>query len=125
MRKFAPIIAVGVITVILFDISASVLSSYLGLSYGYFSIGSFLIYLAFGFLGARVSSWFYGSVVGAILGLADSTIGWAISWSIGPGRPEMEMNGLLIAITVLFVMVYGAVVGLIGGALSLLKKRDV
>lgn len=124
MRKAIPILAAGTLTVILFDISASVLSLYLGLPYGYFAIGSFLIYLAFGFFGGRVSFWFYGAVIGAILGLVDSTIGWAISWNIGPGRPKVDINSLVIAISVLFVMIYGAIVGFIGGALSLLRKKD-
>ena len=118
------IVLIGAMAVLVFDTVASVLSLSTGLTYGWFSIGSSALYLIFGYLAARRSKWFFGGLVGAFLGLVDSTLGWTISWTIGPGKPDIEMNIVLLAVTVVFVMIVAAVLGLIGGLGSLIKKRN-
>jgi hypothetical protein len=124
MRDIVKIVFIGALAVLVFDAVAAVLSLTYGPAYGWFSIGSFLLYLLFGYLVARRSKWFSGSVAGAFLGLIESTLGWAISWYIGPGKVSMEMNPVLIVATIIFVVGVAAVLGLIGGALSLLKRSD-
>src|SRR5688572_27729096 len=76
----------GVVAVVAFDAVASVASLAAGFDYAYSAIGSCLIYAAFGFLVGRSSSIFTAACVGAVLGLADASLGWGVSWSIGPGR---------------------------------------
>lgn len=114
---------VGAIAVALLDTSASFLALWLGANYGWFSIGSFSFYVLFGYLGARNSRWFVGAFVGMFMGLVDSTIGWAISWQIGPGKPA-DFSFLLIAVTIGFVVFAAGILGLIGGACSLVKNRN-
>ena len=118
------IVLIGAMAVLVFDTATSVLSLATGLTYGWFSIGSSVLYVLFGYLAARRSTWFFGGLVGAFLGLVDSTLGWIISWTIGPGKPDIEMDPVLIAATVVFVMIVAAILGLIGGLGTLLKKRN-
>lgn len=76
-----------------------------------------------GFSLAKRLGWFYGLATGAVMGLVDSTIGWAISWTIGPGKPETEMNAATIGVTIVFVIIFAGMVGMFGGLLSNLMKR--
>ncbi len=117
-------IVIGIIAVLLFDTLTAVISSSTGLRYEWFSIGSAIIAILFGFLVARQSRWFVGGLAGALLGFADSTVGWMISWTIGPGRPEPEMSIAEIFFVIIFVTVETAVLGLVGGALSLVKRTN-
>lgn len=124
MKKIIGIIVVGVAVIIAYDTLSSLISVSTGIPYGLFSFGSLLIYVLFGFLVARNSKWFLGAGAGAIMGLFESTVGWAISWYIGPGKSTIEMNGLLIAATIIFVVMFSSVFGLVGGLGSLLLKRN-
>jgi len=123
MKSIATIIFTGAVVVLVYDTAASFLPLSSGVSYGLFSLGSFLLYVIFGFLAARRSKWYFGAATGAILGFVDSTVGWAISWNIGPGKPAVELNMALIVITVIFVVVSATVLGLFGGVLSLVNSR--
>lgn len=124
MKEVIKIIVLGAIVVVTYDTVTALVSQSSNISYGLFSIGSFLIYLIFGFLVARKSRWFAGIVAGTVLGLVDSTLGWAISWNLGPGKPEFEMNAIFVAATIVSVVVLASIFGLMGGALSLLGKRS-
>lgn len=124
MKGITKIALVGAISVLLLDTVASFLALWFGINYLWFSLGSFLLYLSFGYLGARHSKWFLGAVVSMFMALVESTLGWAISWQIGPGKSTEEMGPIVIMMTIVFVMVTGGILGLIGGALSLLKKSD-
>lgn len=122
MNDLVRLALVGAAIVLAFDTVAAVLSRAIGIEYGWFSLGSFSIYVLFGYLVARKSKWFYGGIVGAFLGLVESTIGWMISWYIGPGRLTAEIDSFLIAVTIILVVGVAAVLGLIGGATSLFKR---
>ncbi len=125
MKKALQIAAIGAIIIVLYDTIAAIISIGTGISYGWFSLGSFVIYLLFGFLTGRVSLWYLGALTGALIAVAESTIGWAVSWSIGPGRPTEEMNiAVLIIGAILLVVPIGAITGLIGGLASLMSKPN-
>jgi len=124
MKEFVKLALIGAIVIFLFDAVSAFISRSTGLAYAWFSIGSFLIQAGFGFLVGTRTKWFFGALMGAVLGLVESTLGWVISWNIGPGKPEIEMNPVLIAVTIVFVIITAAIVGLFGGALSLLARRD-
>lgn len=128
MKKLIPIMTLGMVAVVTYDAVTAFIALSANFPYEWFSLGSFIIYAFFGFLGARRSKWFLGAVVGGFVGLADSTVGWAVSWNIGPGRPDIDMNlplfAIAIAITIAIAVSLAAVLGLVGGALSLIGKPD-
>ena len=124
MKNVINTIFAGSLVVVAYDAMAAAISAVWGISYGLFSIGSLLIYLVFGFLSGRKSQWFFGAIAGAVIGLTESTVGWMISWYIGPGKPTTEMNGLMITVAIIFVIVNAGILGLIGGLASLFLKRS-
>ena len=124
MRDVIKITLVGSLAVLLLDTVASFLAVWLDTNYGWFSFASFLLYIIFGYLGARRSRWFVGAIVAMCMAVVESTIGWAISWQIGPGKQTEEFGPAVIVVTIVFVVVTAGILGLIGGALSLLKKTD-
>lgn len=124
MKGVIKIALLGAIAVLLFDTVASFLALWFGVNYGWFSIGSFLLYIIFGYLGARRSRWFVGAIVSMFMALVESTLGWAISWQIGPGKATTEMSAVVVVVTVIFVVITAGILGLIGGGLSLAKRPD-
>lgn len=124
MKEVIRIALLGAIVVLVYDTVSSFLSIYTTVAYGWFLIGSSVLYMLFGYLAARRSKWFFGGIVGALLGLVDSTLGWAISWNIGPGKADVEMNLILIVVTGIFVTIVAAMHGLIGGAAILLNRKN-
>lgn len=79
------------LSVIVFDAVASSAALLIGFDYGYAVIGSCVLYVAFGFLASRARTVGFATVVGVLIGLTDATLGWAVSWAIGPGRLEAGM----------------------------------
>jgi hypothetical protein len=72
--------------IVLFDIVACLIARRWSIEYGGFRFGSYLTYLIIGFVGGFIGGWVLGAEVAAITGLTESTVGWAISWYMGPGR---------------------------------------
>jgi hypothetical protein len=124
MKRILSVLLIGITVILLYDTVSAVVSRSTGVDYGWFGFGSLAVYLIFGFLVAKRSSWINGMAAGAAIGLIESTLGWAISWMIGPGKPSMDVNVFTIGLTVAFVTLSAAVVGLVGGLLSLLVKRN-
>ncbi len=78
----------GTLTVLAFDSLGAVASKKLSFRYALLAPGAFLIYGAVGYAaGGYAESMLAGAVAGALVGLADATLGWWVSWRIGPGRP--------------------------------------
>jgi hypothetical protein len=75
------------LVVIAYDTTASLASLSLGFTYAYAGIGSAIIYATGGFFAASAAGFKSSILVGVVAGLTDATIGWGISWAIGPGRP--------------------------------------
>lgn len=123
MKSLLLVLLIGGTAAVLYDTAGSVISIATRFDYGWFALGSLVLYGTFGFLAGRRSGWAYGMVAGALMGLVDSTIGWAISWTIGPGRPDTEMKAPMVIATIVFVTILGAVVGTVGGLLSRFTKR--
>ena len=73
--------------VLVFDIAASLTSLGAGLPYGWFMIGSVVIYLAAGYMGAPRFGVRSAAGATVLVALVDATLGWAVSWFIGPGQP--------------------------------------
>ncbi len=114
--RFA-LIAVGAI--LSFDVLASVVSRATGWPYPAWGIGSLAVYAAVGFLAGRRFSIKLAVGVTMLTGVAESTLGWAISWAIGPGRqPGMLSRPGVIAGIVIAAALMGALIGFFAGLLG-------
>ena len=86
MTPYVRVLLLGGGAVLVFDAVASLASVALSFPYWYAAIGSCVIYLVVGGAAARYASVRLSALAGALVGLVDATLGWAISWVIGPGR---------------------------------------
>jgi len=119
MNPTVKIFVVAVVGVIAFDALASVASRVTGLPYSIMSVGTFVIYFATGFYATRHANLKIGLCASAIVGFADSTFGWFISWVIRPGGPAEQVIALGgIAVTILSVILIATVGGALGGLFS-------
>jgi hypothetical protein len=100
--------------VVLFDAIGAFAARTLDFDYSVLSIGSWFIYAAAGFFAAERSRWVPGILAGATTGLADATLGWWVSWLIGPGRPAGEWNALMLMAAAISVVITASLVGLLG-----------
>ena len=118
MTPIQKVWAASAAAVLILDTGGALGSRAFGFSYASLSPLSFAIYTAAGFAAGRLAGLKAGVLAGALTGLVEATIGWAISWRIGPGRPETQIGPQDIALTIVIVVLTGAVFGLIGGALG-------
>jgi len=124
MKQAQLIFVFGLVVVLVYDAAAAFVSEATDVGYGWFSFGSFFIYALFGYLVGRTSKWWVGAVIGVFLGFLDSTVGWIISSYIGPGQPPVEINAVLTGIVIAFVSILAGMIGLIGGAVSRLRRPN-
>lgn len=99
------------IAVLVFDTVGSLAAKSFGFNYALLIPGSLLIYGAAAALVAK-RDWVLGLIAATVLALTDVTLGWAVSWLIGPGRPE---GGLTPATAVGAAMTAFVLGGLAGG----------
>lgn len=83
---FASSLLLTLVGILVCDASASLLSRRFGFNYAYASIGSLLLYATGGFAAAKVATFESACLLGAAAGITDATLGWRISWVLGPGR---------------------------------------
>ena len=117
---FVRVVVLGSAAVLVFDLLASLASRHFGFPYARAALGSYLLYLAIGFFAARVSTWnAIAAAAGAagISGLIDASLGWAISWALGPGKlPQgVQLTVPRWVNTAVFVVAFAAAIGAIGG----------
>ena len=112
------LLAVG--AVLLLDTLGSLASRAVPFEYSWLMFGSVVIYTVTGMAVARAAetdkvrqAW----RAGMILGFVDATLGWAISWVIGPGRVDpAELGGAPgMAFTVFFAAMFASLFALAGG----------
>jgi hypothetical protein len=114
-------ILLGGVAILAFDTLGSLASRRYGFAYSRLMVGSFAIYVASGFVTTTEGSIAPSVFAGAMVGLIESTLGWAISWKIGPGRPTVDHQARSsIVWTVGLVTALGGVFGGIGGWLRLM-----
>ncbi len=117
MSKFWNIVGAGVLAALAFDTVASFASLSLGFPYAYASVGSIAIYATVGYVAFR--QWSLARAVGAALlvEVVDATLGWYISWKIGPGAlPIEQATPAIIAVSIVFVLVFAAACAIVGAA---------
>ena len=119
MSEFWKLVAFGVVAVLTFDTVASFASIEFSFSYTYASVGSVLIYGTIGYITFR--RYGFPRAIGAALlvELVDATLGWFISWQIGPGAlPIAQATPVIIATSIVFVLLFAAVCALVGAAIA-------
>jgi hypothetical protein len=122
--SLTPVLVGGSLAIILFDTLGALASRTLAFSYYSLAPASYLIYAGAGFFGARRAGWAGACFAGAITGVAESTIGWGISWAIGPGRPPGGYTGFgPLLFTIILVTALAAVLGCVGGLVARLIRR--
>jgi hypothetical protein len=119
------VMLLGGATVLAFDTIGSLASLRFRFPYSRLMFGSFAIYFVVGFVTAANESVTSAAVTAAVVGLIESTVGWSISWRIGPGRPaDYPVTASRIVGTVIFVLMLGASFGALGGCLRLFSLRQ-
>jgi hypothetical protein len=99
-------------------------ASTFGFNYSALSALSYCNYLIVGFAVAWLTSLERAVLSGAIVAATEATLGWALSWVIGPGRPPADQqSAAAVAVAVVFVILLGAVVAGIGGFVGFLFRR--
>jgi hypothetical protein len=109
----------AVAAVLLFEAVASWVSRATGWSHSLSSIGSLAIYTAVAFQAGRRFGVQLAVGVTMLTATAESTLGWAISWAIGPGRQPtvLARPGVILAI-VLSALLVGGLIGFFAGLLG-------
>lgn len=106
---------VGGALIVAFDVAASFASRFTGVSYDRFAYGSFFIQAAAAFMARRASFPFRrATLLGTWVATVEATLGWAVSWWIGPGRPTEHFTVVGLAGVALFVLVTGTALGALG-----------
>jgi hypothetical protein len=123
--SYKRVLLISAAVVLVFDTVAAGASAALGFPYTAATVGSWLIYAAAAFFGARAGGGVWmGVLAAAMTGLVDSTAGWLISSAIGPGRPVgAAASPGAIAATVVTVTVLAGAVGIPGAVLGRLTGR--
>jgi hypothetical protein len=115
--------AVGVVMVA-YDAMASAVSRVARLEYSYFMFGSLLLCGLIGFFVSWRTSFVWGIVAGFVAGLAESTLGWAVSTWIGPTTkvvPESITTDLIL-FTIFVVMMSSGFFAAVGSGIAALIK---
>lgn len=123
MKSYSMFLLTAFAVILAFDALASFISQTFQINYGLFSIGSILIYIGIGFFGRKYGNLSLGIISAAITGLIEATLGWYISWVIGPGRIEGEFDWLIVFSGIIINVLTASLFGLIGGLVSYFISR--
>lgn len=119
----------GAGAVMAFDFAMSLASRTLHLPYGWGMVGSTVIYFTLGLLVTRDSGVRHPFrqvvLVATLVALVDASLGWAVSWAVGPGRPETPLTATVWLWTALFVILVAVSTAGLGGIVGrLLPARS-
>lgn len=128
MKPPLRVVAGGCIAVVSFDLLAALAARRFGFPYVRASIGSCVVYLAVGFIAgrsARVDQAKVGALAAIVAGIADASVGWAVSWAVGPGRAAsgtLSPGEWMLAAAI--VVVFAAAIGYLGGVLGARSRAN-
>jgi len=106
------IVLLGAIAILLFDALASLAARTLKFPYVYATVGSWLIYAGVAFAAAQRVSVPTAVVDTMLVAFVEATLGWRISWLIGPGRtPSGTVTASQLARALIFVLGAAAIIG--------------
>ncbi len=108
-----------------YDAVASGVSRVAGIEYRYFMFGSLLLCGLIGFFVSWRTSFVWGIVAGFVAGLAESTLGWAVSLWIGPTTAiaQETITTDLILFTIFVVTMSSMFFAAVGSSIAALAKR--
>jgi len=115
----------GAAAVLALDTVGALAARAVGFEYAALAPISILFYAAIGAYVSVAEPVPRAALVGALVGVIDATLGWAIAWAIGPGRPQAGERISLLGLfnTTLFVAVLAAVAAAIGAWLAKWMRR--
>jgi hypothetical protein len=125
MSSQAVVLLGGISAVLALDTLGSLASRRRGFSYGRLAPVSYVIWALTGAAAARVnaaavgSPFVAGAMAGGLVGLVDATLGWWISWRLGPGRlPPERVTARLMTQIVFLVGIRATAFGAAGGLIA-------
>jgi len=118
------VIAAGCLAILIFDVLGAMASRWLRFQYSRLAPGSYIIYTATSVIAARSGPAWLGIVAGATVAVMEATIGWSLSWWIGPGRPSAptSLSGARMLRIVALVTMMGMGFGLVGTLVAALTQ---
>lgn len=114
------IVAVGCVAVLAFDATAAIAAETFDFSYSRAWPTSLLIWGGTAWAASRAAAEVRaGALAGLAVAATDATVGWSISWLIGPGMPDADDRGAgALVATVIAVALMGGAVGALAGFLG-------
>ena len=113
----------GIVLVVGFDAAVAFVTRGAAARYRRLWPAQFALYVVIGFAAMLTTlDLRYVEAIGALCGLAASTLGWAITWRIGPGRVE-KTNPLSIAVVIASMTAFGFGLAIAGALLFNLAAR--
>lgn len=114
----------GLVAITLVDLLGSYAAKAFGFNYAWMIVASLACYLWVGYAAydGRVGA---GALAASIVAFWEGTVGWAISWAVGPGRVAPTEAPLAFTLTcgVLFSLFYGTAAGLCGAGIRAHRVR--
>jgi hypothetical protein len=106
--------------IVVFDVLASFASRLLHFNYASLMWVTFCLYGLCGYPGFQYGQLLGGFQAGMVAGLADSTLGWALSAAIHPYIQTSQTRPTIftVSLTIVFVTLVGSFFGLTGGVIA-------
>lgn len=124
MKTWIHVLLACSLGIIVYDSLASYISRGTGIDYQWFGLGSLVIYYLSGLFIARLKNIGFGVLAASTVGLVEATVGWAISYLIGPGKPQEAISLPIILFVILFVVILAGFIGLIGALAGIYVFRS-
>jgi hypothetical protein len=109
-----------------FDVILAFASRFSGIKYSSASIFSFVLYALIGYIASRPETLLFGVLTATVCGAADASLGWWLSWIIGPGRwINLELTSIRWLFTFLFMLLLSSLFGFTGAVFAYLRKASL
>ncbi len=103
---------IGSACVLTIDSLGALIAKKFSFKYAYLTLLSFLTYVLLGYYVGKNHTPEHAAIVCGLVGLLDSTVGWRISWLIGPGKIEAQCNTKqAIVKTIFFITAIASAIG--------------
>jgi hypothetical protein len=115
----------GSAVVLALALVGSIASRALGFDYDSLAPISLLMYAVVGAYVGVADTVARATLAGAIVGVVDATLGWAVAFAIGPGRPQVGERITFLGFfnTLLFVAAVAAVLAAVAGWIACHLRR--
>lgn len=126
MNALVRYILIGSALVVGLDAIYASISLYSHIAYPWFALPQIAFYAVLAWVVAsNRANWRAGAVAALFVSIVESTLGWWVSWLIGPGRPPVHEPVMLIT-GVLFAIASCSIIGTISALLAVrqLKGRS-